>query len=463
MRTFDAMPRPRHADTRYLELHNGRYRVTVAVPRALHGKLGTRLKRPLHTDSRATANALKWAVVAELRGIIDRAASGTPAADSGTREALEIAAHRATVRDPEELEQLDEAIARRADEMRGDPIATEADAETGGPVYIHDQDRESRAGLFHAMATGKATPIDYHHPAFLAAQMTKARTKGDDRRAIAFLKAWCDQTGTAATLEAITRKETLRFHDALAKLPGAPASPVTLNKYLGRLSRYWQWLRHRELVETDPWERIKLPEPKTPHDELERPFTDDEVRKLLTGPASPAMRDLMMIAALTGARLEAIVDLRAKDCEGGMFIFKPQKKEKTARGVPIHSALADLVARRTKGKSGAGDLFPEYPIPKRSTSQRERSFRASNEFTAYRRSVGVEQVVPGRRRSLVNFHSFRRYFITKAEQADQMEHIIAVVVGHKRTGMTLGRYSGGPLLEQARRCVEAVKLPALST
>jgi integrase len=75
------------------------------------------------------------------------------------------------------------------------------------------------------------------------------------------------------------------------------------------------------------------------------------------------------------------------------------------------------------------------------------------------RTVGVEEVVPGRRRSLVNFHSFRRYFITKAEQADQMEHIIAVVVGHKRTGMTLGRYSGGPLLEQARRCVEAVRLP----
>ena len=37
---------------------------------------------------------------------------------------------------------------------------------------------------------------------------------------------------------------------------------------------------------------------------------------------------------------------------------------------------------------------------------------------------------------------FRRYFITKAEQADQMEHIIAAVVGYKRTGMTLGRYSG---------------------
>ena len=148
------------------------------------------------------------------------------------------------------------------------------------------------------------------------------------------------------------------------------------------------------------WERIKIPEPATPHDERERPFTDEEVRKLLTGPASPPMHDLMMIAALTGARLEAIVDLRARDCEAGLFTFKPQKKEKSARGVPIHSALVDLVARRTKGKSGADDLFPEYPVPKRSTSQRERSFRASNEFTEYRRSVGVEEVVPGRRRSL---------------------------------------------------------------
>jgi hypothetical protein len=55
----EPMARPKHADTRYLELKNGKYRVTVAVPRALQGKLGTKLKRPLNTDSRATANTLK--------------------------------------------------------------------------------------------------------------------------------------------------------------------------------------------------------------------------------------------------------------------------------------------------------------------------------------------------------------------------------------------------------------------
>jgi hypothetical protein len=96
--------RPRHADNRYLELHNGRWRVTVAVPRPLHATLGTRLKRNLGTDSRAAANALKWSVVAELRTIIERAAQGLAPADNGTREALWIAAHRAKMVERQERE-----------------------------------------------------------------------------------------------------------------------------------------------------------------------------------------------------------------------------------------------------------------------------------------------------------------------------------------------------------------------
>lgn len=70
-------------------------------------------------------------------------------------------------------------------------------------------------------------------------------------------------------------------------------------------------------------------------------------------------------------------------------------------------------------------------------------------------------MVEGRRRSLVNFHSFRRWFITRAEQADQPENVIKAVVGHKRQGITLSKYSAGPELQQAKRCVEAVKLPPL--
>jgi site-specific recombinase XerC len=454
------MARHRQADTRYLEFHRGKWRVTLATPRPLHAALGTRLKRPLNTTSLATANALKWAVVAELRAIIERTAVGNPEADQPADEALAIAAHRAKIMDPEEREALDEEIARRADEMRGDPVETVAD-ERGGPLYLYDRDREARASTFADLAMGRATPLSHHHDTYLSHSQTKVRTQGDSKRAIAFLTEWCGRVGLPATLEAIDRKAALRFHDALPTLPAAPPSPVTLTKYTGRLNRYWAWLMHRELVGANPWTGIKFAAPKTPHDELERPFTDVEVRSLLQGPASPAMHDLMRIAALTGARLEAIVDLKAKDCADGVFVFKPQKKERGARAVPIHSHLTSIIARRLKSPDvqRTGDLFPEYPPPKASTSHRERSFRASNEFTLYRRSVGVEERVEGKRRSLVNFHSWRRFFVTKAEQAGQPEHLIAVTVGHKRAGITLGRYSAGPLLEQVRAVVESVRLP----
>ena len=48
-----------------------------------------------------------------------------------------------------------------------------------------------------------------------------------------------------------------------------------------------------------------------------------------------------------------------------------------------------------------------------------------------------------KRRALTNFHSFRRWFITKCERADVKEPLIAAIVGHKRSGITLGRYSEG--------------------
>jgi integrase len=89
---------------------------------------------------------------------------------------------------------------------------------------------------------------------------------------------------------------------------------------------------------------------------------------------------------------------------------------------------------------------------------RPRSAAASQAFTRYRRSVGVEERGDGQRQSKVDFHSWRRWFITQAERAGQPPHIIEAVVGHKRAGMSMGLYSAGPSLDQLRACVEAVSL-----
>jgi len=448
-------------DKRYLELHRGKWRVTVAVPKELQGSFGTtRLKQSLKIDSLTVANQLKWPVVAEMKAALAQAA-GVGSATQSLAEELRQRLLRAQTDD--QVEQLETAIDVHAEMLRGRRVGTDFDPHTGEEIEVFAPDMERRAGQFRKIATGLATPLDHLHSQYLAQLTVKARTKSDDTRAMALLKRWCEQEDVGPYLQSFpTKRSAVAFMDGLQALEPT-LSPVTLNKYLLRLSRYWQWLEKREEVPSNIWQGLTLATPQRQHDELERPFTDEEIMTLLNGDASQAMHDVMRIAALTGCRIDPIVCLRVADCrDDGVFIFKPQKSEKGPRICPIHPDLVEIVARRTEGKQPDAPLFPEWPGPKDPKSTRERSFKTSNQFTAYRRLVGVADEREGRRRSLVNFHSFRRWFITKAEQADQPESIIAAVVGHKRQGMTLGVYSAGPKVEQARRCVEAVRLPVLA-
>lgn len=454
------------SDRMFLELHGNQWRVVVNVPKKLSAKLGTKLKKSLGTDSLKEANRLKWDVIAELKATIAHAENPSLSLETARaisrelamRKATEFAEQRKGAFDPVLRDEIDEEIDWQAESIAGRPIAVD---EVGHEIF--DPDRLRLAKDFSQLARGERTSIDLHHEKFLGMSHVKARTLADDRRAMILLKQWCSKAGVPPHLQAITKKEAVRFCDELPSITDN-LTPVTLNKYVSRLSVYWTWLENRHEVESNVWKGRRLREPQQTTDQKERPFTDHEVKALLDGPAEQKMHDLMRIAALSGARLDAIVCLKVKDCrDDGVFVFKPQKKEPGPRLCPIHPDLVEIIERRKKGKEPEDDIFPEWPGVKKSTSLRERSFKTSNEFTEYRRSVGVEERREGKRRGLVNFHSFRRWFITKAEQAGQPESTIAVVVGHKRQGMTFGVYSGGPLLEQARHCVEAVKLPASST
>lgn len=448
-------------DTRWLELHGGTWRVTLAVPKALQAKLGTRLKQSLRTDSLTTANALKHRVIGELKARISAAATIDPRSRAELmREAGQFAALRANMTSDHQFEEFEAAVRERQYEILGPEVGVAVDGETEEPFAIYDHQRSALADQYGDVAFGGATPISLHHEDYLTKSTVSPRTKADDVRALKYLDQWCTKKSIKPHLETITRKLAARFADDLAELSGG-LDPVTQNKYLNRLSRYWQYLVRREITEANVWRDLSVEVPKSKRRITERAFTNEEVKILLTGGAPQKMLDLMMIGALSGARLDAIVDLRVGDAVDGAFTFKAQKTEISSRDVPIHPALKEIVARRTAGKKAQDDLFPDWPAVKKAGSLRERSFKASNLFTEYRRSVGVEEMIPGRRRSLVNFHSFRRWFITTAERAGQNGDIIAAVVGHKRSGMTLGRYSEGPEMRQARRCVAAVKLPPI--
>ena len=179
---------------------------------------------------------------------------------------------------------------------------------------------------------------------------------------------------------------------------------------------------------------------------------------MFKGRPDAVTRDAMLVAALSGMRLEEIFQLQVRDCDGGLFKVRRSKTVAGERTVPIHSVLADLVvARRSEGKAAKDYLLHEGDA---TGWDGMRSAAFSKRFNqTYRRRCGVHDKPDGRQKSRVNFHSFRNWFITKADRAGCRREDIERAVGHRVGGMSLGHYSGGPSMEQLRAVVESVKLP----
>jgi hypothetical protein len=167
-----------------------------------------------------------------------------------------------------------------------------------------------------------------------------------------------------------------------------------------------------------------------------------------------ALGPVQLDERLTGVRINAICDLKARDCQGGAFTFKRAKKEPRCRTVSVHSGLKGIVARRCEGKNADEFLFHELPA---ATATRPRSAAASQAFTRYCRKVGVgaNKGEP----SKYDFHSFRRWFTTKAEQAGQPRTSSTMRLATRALVRRWAGYSEGPSMAQMRKSVEAVKLP----
>lgn len=460
------MPRKAHQKNGYLEQReDGYYRVTMGVPKPLQPQLGTRLKQALGTKSLIEANARKKLVIQEFRTRIYKAWENIGGRQQSVLiEAAAWAPVMAEVGKPGDpsAEIYHQFLREREDDILAVGARYEMVVDDEGEVVeieIPTNAAKEAAKQFREIALGQATPLGAHHAAFMKTLRIKDRSLADDVRALKIFSDWCAANEVPQFIERIDVKTAARFKDSIEGW--ANLSWASANKYVGRLRYYWDYLVEATHAPHNPWLRLKLKRPEVDPENEERPFTDTEVQKLLMGGASPAMMDVILIGALTGARLDAIIDLRVGECADGWFTFKPQKKERKARDVPIHPDLKALVAARVKGKRPEEDFFPEWPEPKSKDSIRERSGYFSKRFTAYRRTLGVDEQVEGKRRSLVNFHSFRRWFITKMERAGASGDLIAAIVGHKRSGLTLGRYSAGPEMEAAKRAIAKVKLPPL--
>jgi integrase len=470
------MNRSSATDKSYLEQNSGKWRVTLSVPAHLRKSMGkTKIKQSLGTDSLAVANELKWGVLAKLKKqIADFERDGKAFSNAERLRVLNEAAEVAKVLAEEPAEKhhelAGEYLEERVMEILGAPVryerlnAWEVDpddrnTDAGTPIPVYDKAREQLASQFMNVAFHGGIPIGSLDEDYKKDRLkVSPRTEGDHDRALVMLAAFCIEQGIGDDIRKVDRWVVADFIAFLAG--GKRLAARTSKKYVSRLKLYFDYAISLRTIEDNPWEKGKVHMPTAKNSDKERPFTETEAAKLLMGECSQALKDVMMIGALTGARLDAVVDLRADDIiELKCFRFKPQKREPGVRFIPIHPDLMETVKRRLEGKEGTDSLFPEYPIP--ANPRRERSFAASKQFTTYRRKLGVDEVVDGKRRARVNFHSWRRWFITKSERAGTPEATIAAIVGHTRKGMTLGHYSEGPVMVAARKAIRKVKLPPL--
>lgn len=350
--------------------------------------------------------------------------------------------------------ELDNEIERRLGRETG-----EHEDDDGQVRPTYDLVAERDAQELAAVAQGLRQPIAAELDRYLTERRLKARYEMRSRRAVNALVKWRRGRQGGDDLRRMDRREAGYFVDHL--VTDQRVSSATANSLVSALSSYWKWMDKRGVAKGNPWsdQTRKATEQEAAREV--RPFTDEEAKKLLAGKTNKTLHDLMRFGALTGMRINEIANLRTADVDDSLIHVRASKTAAGIRRVPVHADLKDLIARRTATKAGEAFLFDELKAP--ASRPTERSAKASERFTEYRRDLGVEELNEGQRNSSVNFHSWRHYFITKALSAGQAPEIVAAVVGHKsaRSSVTLKTYnSTGPSPEQLKAVVDSVTLPA---
>lgn len=464
----------------YLEQRRAGFSAVVDVPPSKREAVGSkRLKKGLGTRDKHVAKARLAKALLELHARIDAACRRNADADPVTAEAMAYREQIESVRKPGggvyqqethtdpstgialtyEVEIAEDMI-RETVEARGEEIAAEEGA--------------GRAKAFADIAMGRATPLKHHAETWLSepgkrGTVRAPRTVMEYRAILNSFALWLGSEGLGATLEGVSRVVAGRYVSSLHK---QNLSPARMRDILAALSTYWAWLEARGFARrgSNPWKEQDIPKVQKAHalraatgdddeDDEPRPFSDDELVTLFSKAPDAGMRDLMALSALSGMRIAEVCSLTVGQCADGIFDVRGTKTKAARRKVPIHPDLQALVDRRRDGKESDAWLLEEAGEPDKFG---KRSPNMSAAFYRFRLNVEVDERVPGKTVSLVNFHSFRRWFVSEAVKAGTPVHVIRQVVGHEqpKSDVTLSTYFKGELTEAKRACVAAVMLPA---
>ena len=229
-------------------------------------------------------------------------------------------------------------------------------------------------------------------------------------------------------------------------------SPANLNAYLNKLGGVFNWAVKEEMMDRNPAQALKVPDPTLRRDKR-LPFSTGQLQAIFSAPLYTGCRDdghgyavpgdnrprnarfwIPLIALYCGLRLNEACQLDVSDVrlieEIACFVVteasdvdttdKRLKTASSARLVPIHPELLALsftqfVAKRRRG--GEPKLFPEVNLG--ATGYRSATFSAW--FARFAAKAGASS-------SRTCFHSFRHTFRDALREA-RVERDIALALG----------------------------------
>jgi integrase len=400
-----------------------------------------RMVQSLKTDSRSEAKLRARRLVEEWKTIAERGRGGGE--DKMAARAAFFRHHLERAKTKEEREGIKFVLHDEIDWLR-----------------THDEeddDPESDANRLFTLATGQRAEIKPLIEPWLASRQVEPRTKLMDRMVLQLLASHYP------TVQEVDRRRASQF---VERVLSEGRSPATVRRMLSGLNGFWKWLQRRgdwPENQRSPWSEQAPSKPRRRGsfaiaNDDRRPFTEAEASAFLSAVSAttnkhPADCLVVMLMAVTGARLEEVCGLTGGDVEVGSgtawLTIREGKTAAASRRIPVVAGVVVEALRDRLPSAPYLPLFPEYPLDR----YRKRSKPVSQRLgRLLRKAVQDERVVAA--------HGWRHRGRDLAEKNGIEPWVADWFFGHARPGEGLARYSKGPSEADLLRVARAMPLPA---
>lgn len=311
------------------------------------------------------------------------------------------------------------------------------------PMEVADRAREYVEIEYRALnglgaAPQRARPLAGYIDAYLAnydAARDPASARQARRHAARFLAFCLARVPPVDTVQGVTKATCRDYLESRAR----EVSPATLQTEKGYLSGIWSRAVEDELMEVNPWSRVKVPGKKAEP----RPtfWSGAQVAAIAAAARKPWARDLILILANTGIRISAAlamrwewVDWSAADGQGTIRVPAEHDKAGVGYTQTMEDGAREVLERRHYG-SKSGLVFPHW--------SREGPISYDTANDAIGRAIGRAGVPKG------TPHDFRHSYGRALERAGTPLSIIQRQLGHKNVAMT-ERYTSASEDETSR-------------